>query len=43
MRKERKYNYIYKTTCIVTNRYYIGMALFELVTLMEQIGDIYQP
>lgn len=25
MRKERKYNYIYKTTCIVTNRYYIGM------------------
>ena len=25
MRKERKYHYIYKITCIVTNRYYIGM------------------
>jgi len=25
MRKEKKYNYIYKTTCSVTNRYYIGM------------------
>jgi len=25
MRKERKYNYIYKTTCNVTGRYYIGM------------------
>ena len=25
MRKERKYNYIYKTTCSVTKRYYIGM------------------
>ena len=25
MRKERKYNYIYKTTCSVTGKYYIGM------------------
>lgn len=25
MRKERKYHYIYKTTCNVTGRYYIGM------------------
>lgn len=25
MRKERKYNYIYKTTCNVTKKYYIGM------------------
>ncbi len=25
MRKERKYHYIYKITCKVTNRYYIGM------------------
>jgi len=24
-RKEKKYHYIYKTTCNVTNRYYIGM------------------
>tara|TARA_R110000868_G_scaffold176916_5_gene415004 strand:+ start:12553 stop:13203 length:651 start_codon:yes stop_codon:yes gene_type:complete len=25
MRKERKYNYIYKTTCDVNGKYYIGM------------------
>lgn len=25
MRKEKKYHYIYKTTCNVTNKYYIGM------------------
>ena len=25
MRKEKKYNYIYKTTCNVTNKYYVGM------------------
>ena len=25
MRKERRYHYIYKTTCIITGRYYIGM------------------
>jgi len=25
MRKERKYHYIYKTTCSVTGKYYIGM------------------
>ena len=24
-RKQKKYHYIYKTTCSVTNRYYIGM------------------
>lgn len=24
-RKEKKYHYIYKTTCLVTERYYIGM------------------
>lgn len=25
MRKERRYHYIYKTTCIITGKYYIGM------------------
>jgi len=24
-RQEKKYNYIYKITCVITNRYYIGM------------------
>ena len=24
-RKERKYHYIYKTSCSITNRFYIGM------------------
>lgn len=23
--ERRKYHYIYKTTCLITNRYYIGM------------------
>ena len=25
MRKQKKYHYIYKTTCLITNRFYIGM------------------
>ena len=25
LQKERKYHYIYKTTCIITGKYYVGM------------------
>lgn len=32
VRKEKKYHYIYKTTCSVTNRYYIGMHSTDNLT-----------